>query len=85
VPFWDDVLALSLCAHSCFSKVATVGWDVAITTEGPKLIEANPGWCVEVVQMAHGKPLGMTIWPELLMSHAGQLAPGRAKEPDLRL
>ena len=70
VPFWNEVLDLRLHAHRCFPKVATVGWDVALTTEGPKLIEANPGWCVEVVQMAHGKPLGETAWPELLMSHA---------------
>ncbi|WP_294174081.1 sugar-transfer associated ATP-grasp domain-containing protein [uncultured Sphingomonas sp.] len=70
VPSWSEVLALSLRAHRSFPKVATVGWDVALTTEGPKLIEANPGWCVEVVQMAHGEPLGATAWPKLLMTHA---------------
>jgi hypothetical protein len=70
VPFWSEVLALCLRTHRSFPKVATVGWDVALTTKGAKLIEANPGWCVEVVQMAHGTPLGATPWPELLMTHA---------------
>ena len=69
LPFWEDVMALALRAHDSFKKVATVGWDVAITPDGVKLVEANTGWCVEVVQMANDSPLGTTELPKMLASH----------------
>lgn len=71
LPFWEDVVALAVRAHGAFEKVAAIGWDVAITSDGVKLLEANTGWCVEVVQMANESPLGATELPQMLVSHLG--------------
>lgn len=71
LPIWEEARALAMQAHETFRKVAAVGWDLAFTTDGPRLLEANPNWCVEVVQMAHGQPLGETELPAMLMSNAG--------------
>jgi len=68
LPFWEDIVALAVRVHDCFKKVATVGWDVAITPDGVKLLEANTCWGVDVVQMANDSPLGITELPKMLAS-----------------
>jgi hypothetical protein len=45
VPHWDKVMKLTDTAarRACGNK--SVGWDIAITPDGPELIEGNHNWC----------------------------------------
>lgn|SRR5699024_4660589 len=44
VPFWDELI--EICKKAAFEvpDIRCVGWDVAITNEGPLLIEGNDRW-----------------------------------------
>jgi len=44
IPHWDDILALLERAARAFLPLRAIGWDVALTTRGPVLVEANFSW-----------------------------------------
>lgn len=44
VPEWDKVLELVARAARTFLPLRTLGWDVAITPDGPMIVEANYRW-----------------------------------------
>lgn len=44
LPYWDEVKDLVEKAHKQFYYVQSIGWDVAITPNGPILIEGNDNW-----------------------------------------
>lgn len=48
VPMWDEACALVRTAAPHFLPLRTLGWDIAITPEGPVIIEANAHWGAEV-------------------------------------
>lgn len=41
IPFWEDVLSLCKEAAKTIPQLRFIGWDVAITEDGPQLIEGN--------------------------------------------
>jgi hypothetical protein len=41
LPFWKEALELVLSAAPFFLPLRSIGWDVAMTPEGPMVIEAN--------------------------------------------
>ena len=42
VPYFDEAVALALKASQTFGFMATIGWDVGLTPDGPVIIEGNP-------------------------------------------
>lgn len=57
IPFWDEVKAMVLEAALVNEDVKLIGWDVAIATDGPLVIEANrgPGWDITQVVAQRGQ------------------------------
>lgn len=45
VPFWSESLKMIRAAALLYPYNRSIGWDVAITDEGPELIEGNHNWC----------------------------------------
>ncbi len=69
IPFWDEAIKLCLEAHAAFPSYAFVGWDVAVTEDGPVLVEGNLPWGVESLQRGHCRGLGETTFPGAVISH----------------
>lgn len=55
IPYWNEVTSMCIMAAKKYSENRCIGWDVAITNNGPLLIEGNHDWGARVWQMPAGK------------------------------
>lgn len=55
IPHWDEVLRMAAEAHRVLPKFGVIGWDIAITPEGPLIIECNANPHHMLYQLATGK------------------------------
>lgn len=55
IPFWDEACRMAEEAHALFPEYGVIGWDVAITPEGPALIECNDNPFHMLYQLAYGR------------------------------
>jgi len=44
LPWASEAIEMVKTAQRCFPMLPTLGWDVALTDEGPRIIEANARW-----------------------------------------
>ncbi len=68
IPLWDEAIALSLRAATACPESPLLGMDVAITDDGPVIIEINAAWDAKGTQLITGRGLRSTlreIWPNL--------------------
>ncbi len=45
LPFWNDTICMVKEAAKLYPQNRSIGWDIAITENGPGLIEGNHDWC----------------------------------------
>jgi len=45
VPFWQEIIEMVKEASLMALDNRSIGWDVAVTPEGPLLVEGNHNWC----------------------------------------
>lgn len=57
IPHWDAVLEMIEQAALHDRSNRSIGWDVAITENGPSLIEGNHNWCKFLWQLPYQKGL----------------------------
>ena len=62
VPFFSEALATCRRAHQLICRPPLIGWDVAITADGPVLVEGNHMFGTEVAQVAHGSPIAQPAY-----------------------
>lgn len=56
LPMWDEVREFALKCHRAFNDRLIVGWDIAITSDGPVLVEGNGSPDLDIMQrfVRHG-------------------------------
>lgn len=54
LPGYNDACELVKQAHSYLPEVASIGWDVAFTPDGPYIIEGNDNWEISDPQLFAG-------------------------------
>jgi len=53
VPYIAELVTEACRLHTFFHGFQTIGWDVAITAEGPTFIEGNDDWGLQSLQGPH--------------------------------
>ncbi|MGH7523170.1 MAG: sugar-transfer associated ATP-grasp domain-containing protein [Gemmatimonadales bacterium] len=50
VPDWDDAVALVTRGQLLIGELRSIGWDIAMTPQGPMILEGNVWWGADVLQ-----------------------------------
>lgn len=50
IPYWEETLSMLKEASSLVPEIHIVGWDVAITKDGPVIIEGNESFHTDIMQ-----------------------------------
>ncbi|MET1027291.1 MAG: sugar-transfer associated ATP-grasp domain-containing protein [Dongiaceae bacterium] len=80
---WPAIAALALTAHRSFIDRMMIGWDVALTPEGPMLIEGNAYPDTHFLQRVHRQLIGESPMAPLLHHHLQVLAHKAPRGPFL--
>ncbi|WP_306155554.1 sugar-transfer associated ATP-grasp domain-containing protein [Roseovarius sp. MMSF_3281] len=55
IPFWDEICDIAVRGHEVLPQFGVLGWDIAVTPEGPLIIECNANPHHMLYQLATGR------------------------------
>jgi len=61
IPYWNEALEMAREAALLHPENKSIGWDIAITGDGPELIEGNHNWCKLLWQLPVNKGLKQVL------------------------
>ena len=70
---WSELLDMALRAHAGFPNRILIAWDLALTPDGPIMLEGNSNMDVSFIQRAYRDPIGRSRLGELLDYHLSLL------------
>lgn len=79
LPFWKESKNICKKAHSLLMDLPFIGWDVALSPDGPVLLEGNICWDVEGWQFTHNDHTNQDQLIPLLEFHLKKQLTPRAK------
>ena len=54
IPYWEETIKIIKELHPIIFGLSTIGWDIAITEDGPVIVEINWNYSVKGIQIASG-------------------------------
>jgi uncharacterized protein len=72
LPMWDEVREFAIRTHMAFDDRLLVGWDIAITPDGPVLVEGNGAPDLDIMQRFLRRGLMAARLGALLAFHISQ-------------
>lgn len=73
LPAWTQTKTLAVTAHAVFANRVAIGWDIAVTPQGPVIVEANGFPDLDIIQRTQGKPLANMEIGHLFAHHLARL------------
>ena len=77
MPHWDDTLRIACDAHAVFPEFGICGFDIAVTEDGPKVLECNDNPSHNLYQIGAGQgllsPDLAPVWDRVTERQAKQL------------
>jgi hypothetical protein len=65
LPDWEQAVQLAYKATRTFSRIRSLGWDIAFTEHGPVILEANQEWGILAIA-PYRKPVPIGEWESLI-------------------
>ena len=75
IEHWPAIAAMATRCHAAFSHRLMIGWDIALTPNGPIMLEGNTKFDVMLLQRVHDRAAGHSRFGELLAYHLPKLFP----------